>query len=89
MVEVFPIKGRPVVIVTGRVACGEIHDKAAVSITDENGIVLGETAILDLEWFDRYRCGEHVTADAGMNVAVVFDIKNEPLLRPGHYIVII
>ena len=87
--DVFPIKGRPVAVVTGRAACGEIHYKAAIIITDESGIVLVETVVLDLDWFDRRRCGEHVTAEAGMNVAVIFDIKDELLLKVGHYIVII
>lgn len=86
--DVFSIPGRSKTVVAGRVATGAIHDKAAVVITTAAGEVVRTTRIMDLEWLDRRRCGEHVTADAGMNVAVVFEEADEAFLRPGHYLVI-
>lgn len=86
--DFFAIAGRGRVVVTGRVQTGEIHDKSAVLITNARGVVLHETHILDLDWFDRSRCGEHVTADAGMNVAVIFSNKDHTFLELGYYLVI-
>jgi hypothetical protein len=76
------------VYVVGKVLRGQIHDKSDVLITDDAGSILRETKIIDLDWFDRRRCGEHVTADKGMNIAVVFDMKDTEYLQTGNYIVI-
>lgn len=85
--DAFLVKGRAYVV-TGRVVKGEIHDKALVIITDDRGRTLRRTRVLDLDWFDRYRCGEHVTADAGMNIGVRFEICEQDVLQSGNYLVI-
>ncbi|WFR56662.1 hypothetical protein QA584_24095 [Anaerocolumna sp. AGMB13025] len=82
------IKGKGVVIVAGKIQWGAIHDKAEVLITDETGKVLQKTTLIDLDWFDRSRYGEHVTADKGMNIALIFPLKDKDYLRKGHNIVI-
>jgi translation elongation factor EF-Tu-like GTPase len=84
--DVFSIATK-MMVATGRVACGEIHDKSDVIITDATGLILKKTKIKNIEWFGRGRY-EHVTADEGMNIAVVFNMADEEYLQIDHYVVI-
>lgn len=76
-------------VVTGRVQTVEIHDKSAALITNARGVVLHATDVLDRDWLDRRRCGEHVTTDAGMNAAMSFSNKDQAFLEPGYCLVIV
>lgn len=75
------------IVVTGRVACGQIHDKSDVVITDSSGLVLKRTKVKDLDWFSRRRYA-HVTAGEGMNIAVILDKTDKEYLQRDHLIVI-
>ncbi|MBU5484232.1 hypothetical protein KQI86_07805 [Clostridium sp. MSJ-11] len=86
--EVFTVKGKESIIAVGKVQCGTIHDKSTVLIADGTGKVLQETTIIDLDWFDRRRCGEHVMADKGMRIAIIFPEKDKDYLQKGHNIII-
>ncbi len=85
--DIFILKGKSSVV-CGRVESGTINNQSEVLIVNQEGMILSRTRIIDLDWFDRCRCGEYVEADEGMNIGILFDLSCSQILSVGNYIVI-